>query len=481
MPLPTHAARALRLAIPALLLAATARAQELASLNVRAVRFYRADTKQTRVRAFVQIPYALMSTSGSQVTYEVRVRVSDSTGLTLYKNSWQSHAAASLAREPGAEAMEMVDFAVAAGSYRLDVAVQDSASGKQAERGIALQGFSTTPDASDLLLSPAMRLADKTDTVPRAGEMRDGTTLITAVATLRLTPLRTRAFYLLEAYNNTAAPLDGTMAVSVLDKSGKAVIPPPSAKVSIAPGGGVLRGQLDLDGLPPGRYTMAVKVDAGPKHFERTSEFVMADLQETMAKDTVRIAQEKSTDEGYFRYMSPEELDAAEAPLYLIARSSELKAWSPTLSPDAKRRFLTEFWQPRDRETPGIRQAFYERIAFANRAFVERGRGQQPGWKSDRGRIWAKNGVPDDSLAKAPDGRAPRWTAWRYSRGRGRYYVFVDRTGVGNWVLLTTDDRFESTLPGWQDVLTPDAVRELGQFVGYNFPQNSNSLNSNGQ
>jgi GWxTD domain-containing protein len=475
MPLSTHAVRALRLAAPALLLAAAAAAQEPASLNVRAVRFYRPDTKQTRVRAFVQIPYALMSATGSQVTYEVRVRVSDSTGLTLYKNSWQSHAPASLAREPGAEAMEMVDFAVAAGNYRLDVAVQDSASGKQAERGVALQGFASTPDASDLLLSPAMRLADKTDTVPRAGEMRDGTTLVTAVATLRLTPLRTKAFYLLEAYNPSSAPVDGTMTVSVLDQAGKSVIPPPSAKVRIAPGGGMLRGQLDLDGLPPGRYTMTVKVDAGGRHFERSSEFVMADLQETMARDTMRIAREKGTTEGYFEYMSPEELDAAEAPLMLIAKSGELKPWSPSLSTTAKRRFLTQFWESREKETPGIRQAFYERIAFANRAFVERGRGQQPGWKSDRGRIWAKNGVPDDSLAKAPEGRAPRWTAWRYTHGRGRYYVFVDRTGVGNWVLVTTDDRFENSLPGWQDILTPDAVRELGQYVGATFGQNDGS------
>jgi GWxTD domain-containing protein len=471
MPLPTAAARALKLAVAALLLAASARAQQPVGLNLRAVRFYRADTKQTRVRAFVQIPYALMSAAGNQATYEVRVRVSDSTGLTLYKNSWNSHAPASLLQQPGAEVMEMVDFAVAPGTYRLDVAVQDSASGRQAERGIALQGFNGTPDASDLLLSPAMRVADKSDTVPRAGEMRDGSTLITAVATLRLTPLRTKAYYLLEAYNPSPAPLDGTMAVAVLDQNGKAVIPPPSAKVSIAPGGGVLRGQLDLDGLPAGRYTMTVKVDAGAKHFERSSEFVMADLQETMARDTLRIAEEKSTDEGYFRYMSPENLDAAEAPLSLIARSGELKAWSPSLSVEAKRRFLTEFWDARDRQTPGIRQAFYDRIAYANRAFIERGRGQQPGWKSDRGRIWAKNGVPDDSLAKLPQGRAPRWTAWRYTHGRGRYYVFVDRTGVGNWVLLTTDDRFESTLPGWQDILTPDAVRELGQYVGTNFQQ----------
>src|SRR4051795_9250626 len=63
-------------------------------LVLRAVRFYRADQDRTRVKGLVQIPMALLQPAGSSHTtsYTVSVRVADSTGLTLYQQSWQSRA-----------------------------------------------------------------------------------------------------------------------------------------------------------------------------------------------------------------------------------------------------------------------------------------------------------------------------------------------------------------------------------------------------
>ena len=62
-------------------------------MAVRAVRFYRAETRQTLVKAFVQIPYVLFAGDGAAgpndlVTYAVTVKVSDSTGLGLLQESW---------------------------------------------------------------------------------------------------------------------------------------------------------------------------------------------------------------------------------------------------------------------------------------------------------------------------------------------------------------------------------------------------------
>ena len=42
--------------------------------------------------------------------------------------------------------------------------------------------------------------------------------------------------------------------------------------------------------------------------------------------------------------MSSVQLDAAQAPLQLIAKSGELSPYKKDLSLQAKRRFMTEFW-----------------------------------------------------------------------------------------------------------------------------------------
>ena len=71
----------------------------------------------------------------------------------------------------------------------------------------------------------------------------------------------------------------------------------------------------------------------------------------------------------------------------------------------AKRRFLTEFWKRRD-PTAGTaenerREQFYQAIAYADANYKEPGKRAADGWRTDRGRIYAKNGTPDDVLRAA--------------------------------------------------------------------------------
>ena len=166
---------------------------------LRAVRFYRADQDRTRVKGLVQIPFSLLQPTrpGGESSYTVSVRVSDSTGLALYQQSWQGRARIS---DVQAYTVEIVDFAVAPGKYRFEVGVQDSVSGRKMSAATELQALSDSTVASDLLIAPEMRLATADDTVPRPGEFRTGNNLVTATAKVLLTPLRAKVFYLLEAY-----------------------------------------------------------------------------------------------------------------------------------------------------------------------------------------------------------------------------------------------------------------------------------------
>lgn len=466
---------AIAFGVMAALAAATLPAEQLVEgLAVRTVRLYRAEGRQTRIKAFVEIPYRILTpavgTSTGHLAYKIRVTLSDSSGLTLLRQEWWGHGRSEL-QQAGAFTVEIIDFAVAPGAYRLNVAVQDSVSGDAREASTEIHGFSMPPRISDLWLTPKMRLASVDDTVPLPGELLEGNTLVTAAARTILTPLRSTAYYLVEAYSDTQ--LAGTMQMMVSDSAGKSVVRTLPTAVTVAAGGSILKGQMDLTGLPAGQYAMTFTLVSRTDTVSRSADFVMQGLDETLGRDVVKRAARRTTDEGYFAEMDAAQLDEAKAPLYYIAEGGELAAYNQKLSVNAKRKFLAEFWIKRD-PTPAspqneARERFYQAIADANRSFTEGGRRPVPGWKSDRGRVYARYGAPDDKWERQQEGTAPRYQVWRYTRERGRYYVFADRTGFGTYVLITTNDKKEVGQAGWMQILGVDAVEDVGRFLGVNF------------
>jgi len=447
------------------------RSQSDTSLVINAVRFYRADQDRTRVRGLIEIPLSLVQGAGAgsqpgDVSYAVSVRVADSTGLTLYKQSWHNRTLP-VASSADAYTVEIVDFVVAPGKYQLEVQVDDSVTRRSSTSAVEVQALSARDGASDLLLAQGVRIAPGDDTIPRPGEFRSGQYLVTAAARVRLTPLQTKLFYLLEAYSE--AEQAGTLSVSIRDSS-KSVVQTPDLKVQVGAGGGVLKGQLDVAGLPEGSYTMLATLKLGGRQIQRSAVFTMAPLGETVARAAEQREAARVTDAGYFDAMTAAQLDTAQAPLIYIAESRELASWSRDLSVTAKRRFLTEFWKRRD-PTPGTdrnerREGFYEAVAYADRTFKEGGRKTVPGWRSDRGRVYAKYGAPLDVLRRQQEGQAPPYEVWKYATGKGAYYIFVDRTGFGAFQLVYTNDVTETSLASWGDLLGRRAVADAGQFLG---------------
>lgn len=438
-------------------------------LALHAVRFYQRQGQVTQIKAFVQIPTVMLEPASSApdaaMTYVMDVRVRDSTGLELVHNTWSGRVA-SAARVPGATAVEILEFPVKPGQYRIEVGVSDSVSGRKLASDITVEGFGAEPVCSDLLLAPMIRTAGA-DSTPRPGEIRSGNLLVAVAAELQLTPLRTKAYYLMETYNQAAD--SARLGVTVSSADGKSLLSTAPALTRLPAGGGVVSGSLDLAGLPEGRYRLTTKLEMAGRTVERAAEFTMAPLAQTMAREADRRAALRETDQGYFADLALEQLDAAAAPLSLIAKSGELSPYNKDLSVQAKRRLLTRFWTERD-PTPGtprneMREAFYNAIAYADSNFRERGQAQVPGWKTDRGRIYARYGQPEDVLRRQQEGYAPRYEVWSYSRGKGRYYIFADRTGFGAFKLMSTNDLQEVKDPNWQRILGVQALEDIALYL----------------
>jgi GWxTD domain-containing protein len=422
------------------------------------------------VKGLVQIPLAAIAPgpgADSAGSYSVAVRVADSTGLTLFHQDWVNHVRSG-AGAADQYAVEIIDFAVLPGQYRFEVNVQDSVSGRKLSSAVDLESLSDTSSASDLLISPEIRMPADSEAGPRPGVFRTGNNLITAAAEVTITPLRPKVFYLLEAYSLSEDK--GTLSVAVADTTGKKLLQTTALPITVAAGGSILKGQVDLTGLPPGAFTLTAEMKLQDRTVRRSGEFVMAPLEETLARDSARRAVSRVTDEGYFGEMTTEQLEQAKAPLIYIAAPGELEAWNDKLSIAAKRKFLAQFWEARD-PTPGTarnerREGFYEAIDYANRTYREGGRKAQAGWRSDRGRIYARNGAPAEVYRRQQEGRAPPYEVWRYSTGKGQYYIFADRSGFGAYTLIYSNDLKEPGLPGWAELLGAPAVADAGRFLG---------------
>lgn len=246
------------LTVLAALLLAPAPTGDSATVVVRAVRFFRAETGQTQVAAFVQTPRV----PGGTLT----LRVSQSTGETLWEQSWR--------RPQDPPVGDMVDhlrFTVAPGSYLVEVAVEDSTGMVVGRNRAAVDGYATNPGISDLLLAPLIRAVHPSDTMPRALEFRRGSLLITAPGNVRIGVDSPVLHYLLEAYTPFGG--QGMLGAMVRDAYGTLVREAPPAAVRVPAEMGLLTGQIDLAGMGPGRYALVTVLTIGERRMEREAEF----------------------------------------------------------------------------------------------------------------------------------------------------------------------------------------------------------------
>jgi GWxTD domain-containing protein len=248
----------------------------------------------------------------------------------------------------------------------------------------------------------------------------------------------------------------------------------------MAAGGGVIRGQLDLTGLPEGAYEAVTSLSLEGQTFVRNAPFTMGNLEAALAQENVARAQQLESDEGYFGDMTSEQLDAAFAPLSYIATGEDrLAIWSPQLSVNAKRAFLVNFWRTRDQTlgTPRneAREAFYNSIAEADRRFSDQLRGTRPGWQTDMGRVLIRNGEATEILRRAQIGLSPPYQVWRYAGARDRWYIFLDRTSFGSYELITSNDQREPPRAGWEGLIGPDGLTDVSSFLNIDFVRRARS------
>ncbi len=129
------------------------------------------------------------------------------------------------------------------------------------------------------------------------------------------------------------------------------------------------------------------------------------------------------------------DLGEAIAQLSYIAKDKDLKFIREAKTEQERKARFLEFWRRRD-PTPSTErnermEEYYYRINYANRqygSFIA-------GWKTDRGQVVVLFGEPDFVERHPYNFNVKPYEVWYYY-GIGRRFVFIDKTGFGDYELL---------------------------------------------
>ncbi|PWB72045.1 hypothetical protein C3F09_07210 [candidate division GN15 bacterium] len=125
------------------------------------------------------------------------------------------------------------------------------------------------------------------------------------------------------------------------------------------------------------------------------------------------------------------------AQLRYIDSTGEVKKMQKLQTYDERLAAFNAFWAQHD-PTPGTKEneakrEFYRRVAYANRKFAHM---RQPGWRTDRGRIYIIYGEPDQIDDVPMAANYLPYQVWHYyHEGPYRQFTFVDENEDGDYRL----------------------------------------------
>ncbi|MDD8017673.1 MAG: GWxTD domain-containing protein [Bacteroidota bacterium] len=258
-------------------------------------------------------------------------------------------------------------------------------------------------------------------------------------------------FYYLEAYNLKLQTSEKyyTKAV-ILNAVGKEVVNREKAK-NRTYDSNVEVGMVKVNALRTGVYTFKYVIYDSTDRSEYSNSKRFFVYNPNLPNDTLVSATDGSIDATVFATMTEEELDKEFLQLRYIASKNEIQQYSKLNGVDAKRRAVYSFWESRDEDHTTAfnetRQEYLRRIAYAN---VQYKTGFKEGWKTDRGRVYIVYGPPDEVERHVNETDVKPYEIWFYNSIQGGVqFIFGDRTGFSDYVLLHSTHRNELRDDNW--------------------------------
>ncbi|OGU77692.1 MAG: hypothetical protein A2V93_12600 [Ignavibacteria bacterium RBG_16_34_14] len=196
---------------------------------------------------------------------------------------------------------------------------------------------------------------------------------------------------------------------------------------------------IDLEGLNSGIYTLKVEISDENENQKcsllRNFEIIQIDY---LSNNPQLTEEEAETSGKLIEYLAtPQE--------YNIYKN---------LSLQGKTKFLMSFWKEKD-PSPGTieneyLQSIMQRFNYANQNF---GWGKIEGYKTDKGRVLIKYGMPDETESYSSEANSAPYEIWTYTKDKRFIFVFGDTNSSGNYILLHSTKEGEISNYNWKDYI----------------------------
>ncbi len=199
---------------------------------------------------------------------------------------------------------------------------------------------------------------------------------------------------------------------------------------------------IPMEKLSTGYFNVEVSITDMVRNMTHTAKdyFVIAERRTPIQ----RLFPDNETEYRLLRYFLP---------------SSYFRNWDE-MSTRAQNNLIDRFWRQNDpvpqTEANEFLENIRQRIEYANEQFPH----HSDGWETDRGRVYVRQGAPDDIVRDNIEGdiRLTRreYIVWRY-HSSNKLYLFIDPQGMGSFRLIynRNDDR-EQTVSNWERYVGED-------------------------
>lgn len=386
-------------------------------------------------------------------TLEVFFIMSDTSGSKFIKDSWNLPVfSAKRENFEGRFLPDQFELSMDEGVYSAHLRIVDKNSGKSGFANLAFQAPSFQTDRlilSDIQFASNIARSSETNKF-----IKNGYSIIPNANRMFGNTLATLFFYI-EIYNLAPADSLGTYSVEyeIADIQNNSIRRYPEKRRQKPGNTSAEVGAISLAIFKQPYYRLNVRVKDNDTHASAEISRIFWQQQPEQPVTQAAIAEYKNAAAERVARISASELAQHFEQMQYFLSDEDKKAYGQ-LTGGGRRRFFINFWNSLDPNPNTYKNEFwveyFKRIEYSNNHFTA---GFKTGWKTDRGRIAIKFGIPDDRRQYSVTVNTRPYEEWHYYREEGKRFIFIDEEGTGQYRLIYSSDDTEFTDPDWQDLV----------------------------